>query len=230
LSKRVYAINPASQRYLEDLSIWQTISPAAMSLYRHMHVWDAANGACIDFDSRLMGNDRLGVIIEESVLRAALLRAIYNQPEIVVVPHCSIEKITHQPNIVHLHNKTNTWQTKLLIAADGASSVARQCLGIAVTSWPYHHQAIVTTVQTELPHQNTAYQVFHNNGPLAFLPMPDPQQCSIVWSTAPRHAERLMALPDAEFSQQLTAAFMAKLGEVHVVAKRHQFALHMRHA
>jgi 2-octaprenylphenol hydroxylase len=69
---------------------------------------------------------------------------------------------------------SNTWTTTLLIVADGAASATRELLGVSLTSWSYHQQAIVTLIRTEKSHQNTAYQVFNPDGPLAFLPLADP--------------------------------------------------------
>ncbi len=94
----------------------------------------------------------------------------------------------------------------------------------------YHQQAIVTRMITEKPHHQTAYQVFNADGPLAFLPLADAHQCSIVWSTTPARAQGLMNLSEHEFSKQITAAFAAKLGHCSEAGKRFQFPLYMRHA
>ncbi|MFS1431056.1 FAD-dependent monooxygenase, partial [Vibrio splendidus] len=42
-------------------------------------------------------------------------------------------------------------------------------------------------------------------GPLAFLPM-QPSMSSIVWSTEPNRAEKLVSMSDASFNKQLTAS------------------------
>ena len=102
-------------------------------------------------------------------------------------------------------------------------------LNVPITTWPYHQQAIVATIGTEKPHQETAYQVFNTHGPLAFLPLTDSHQCSIVWSTSTAHAQALMVLSDDDFATELTAAFSEKLGRCAVLSRRQQFPLHMRH-
>ncbi len=226
---RVYAINHASQSLLHRLGVWDSLDKARVSPYQHMHVWDAVNGAHIDFDARMIARDRLGTIIEESVIKQALLQQISTQG-ITLFPHRTVTKVQPRSDVVEISDGVSTWQAELLIVADGANSATRDLLGVEITRWPYHQHAIVTRIHTEKPHQQTAYQVFNADGPLAFLPLADPHQCSIVWSTTATRAQALMTLDDAEFATQLTAAFAATLGDCTVADKRHLFPLLMRHA
>lgn len=227
-TNRVYAINHASRNLLTSLGFWSDIDPSRISPYNHMHVWDATNNAHIDFDSRMIANNELGEIIEEAAIKKAALSkahalciAFFPQSRVTAIQSCN--------EGIELRTDTQQWQSKLLIVADGAMSATRELLGVAVTSWPYHQNAIVASVSTEKSHQQTAYQVFNPDGPLAFLPLVDKHTCSIVWSTTPSRAAQLMDLTDDEFSHQLTIAFNAKLGACRVESVRHQYPLHMRH-
>src|SRR5437016_154011 len=49
---RVYAINHASQKLLQQLDVWPHLDQSRVAPYSQMYVWDAVNGAHIDFDSR----------------------------------------------------------------------------------------------------------------------------------------------------------------------------------
>lgn len=229
IDSRVYALNQASCRLLETLNVWPLLDKTRISPYSHMHVWDAKTAAKIDFDARMIGSDQLGVIIEESVLKQALLQQIklLDIPLFINTRVHRVQSINNGISIFDIENKC--WQTALLIVADGAMSTTRQLLNVEMTSWPYHQQAIVATVSTEKPHQKTAYQVFNPDGPLAFLPLTNKQQCSIVWSTSTARAKALMALTDTAFAEQLTDAFAAKLGDVCMLGQRCQFPLMMRH-
>ena len=226
---RVYAINQASQRLLTELNVWQRLAINRVSPYQHMHVWDAANGASIDFDSRAIAAPYLGSIIEESILKQALLAQIFSEAKISLFPHHAVEAVVETEQSIELSSKDLKWQGQLLMIADGASSPTRQKLNVALTSWSYEHHALVATVSTEFSHQCTAYQVFTAEGPLAFLPLSDPNHCSIVWSTATSRTEQLMALDEDDFNKELTLAFANKLGAVKLTGTRHQFPLRMRH-
>jgi len=226
---RVYAINKASQSLLEQLGAWSCMNLQRVSPYRQMYVWDAANGAHIDFDSRQIAAQNLGFIIEESVLKEALLQRVSTQANISLFPECPVDDLHSDEQGVRVFCEKRVWEGQLLMIADGAHSVARQKLKVELTSWPYQQQALVATVTVEKEHQKTAYQVFNPDGPLAFLPLADPHQCSIVWSTKLNHSQSLMNLDDDEFNESLTQAFAKKLGQVKVIGTRYQFPLHMRH-
>lgn len=226
---RVYAINQASQSLLQQIGAWQHVDQHRVSPYRHMHVWDGLSGKAIDFDSRYVAEPFLGAIIEESVLKQALLQQVAQQPEISLFPDCCVDEVVTEAQGVRVCSQQQTWEGQLLLIADGANSPTRQKLKVELTSWPYQQQALVAAVAVEKAHQQTAYQVFNPDGPLAFLPLTDPHHCSIVWSTDPVHAKKLIALPEAEFNEELTQAFAKKLGQVKLISTRHQFPLHMRH-
>lgn len=226
---RVYAINKTSQHVLNQLGVWQRLTTTQVSPYQHMHVWDAVSSACIDFDSRAIAESSLGAIIEEEALRQALLQEISQQPNIHLFADSPIDLIQNNDLSIQVASKQMVWQGQLLMIADGASSPCRDLLQIEMTSWPYQQNAIVATVHTDKSHQRTAYQVFNPDGPLAFLPLVDPNECSIVWSTDEPHAQHLMSLDEQTFNEELTDAFAAKLGPVRLTSARHQFPLQMRH-
>ena len=228
LDPRVYAINQASLDLLQVLGVWKYLDASRLSPYHHMHIWDAKNGAHIDFDARYVGEDRLGTIIEESVIKQGLLQCL-DAHHIKTFAGCKVTAVEEAADYINIHSEDKSWQSKLLIVADGAASTVRQLMDIGITTTPYHQDALVTTIRTEMPHHHTAYQVFTSGGPLAFLPLPDPHQCSIVWSTSSAHVQSLMELSDDQFAQQLTQAFAEKLGHCEVIGKRYSFPLHMRH-
>lgn len=227
---RVYAINKASQNLLTQLGVWQHLDSSRLSPYRHMSVWDGLNGAAIDFDSRQVAAAHLGHIIEETVLKNALLAQIKHHQLISLFPQSTLREVQYNESQIQVSNESHSWQGQLLIIAEGARSPTRDKLGVKLTNWSYQQQAIVATVQTEQKHLHTAYQVFHPNGPLALLPLVDQNQCSIVWSIDTQDAESLMKLDEEEFNQALTKAFTNKLGKIKLISTRHQFPLAMRHA
>ena len=126
--------------------------------------------------------------------------------------------------------ETLTISASLIIAADGALSKVRQLAAIPLWQWDYGHHALVATVKTQQPHQDTAWQRFTSDGPLAFLPLSDPYTSSIVFSTSPGHAKALMELDDVDFNKALSREFEQRLGAVVQVSKRAVFPLRQRHA
>jgi 2-octaprenylphenol hydroxylase len=106
----------------------------------------------------------------------------------------------------------------------------REWVGISTKGWDYEQQGIVCTVTTKLPHRQTARQRFLPEGPLAFLPLANPHQCSIVWSNSTEEAQLLTQLSDEDFKHTLAKAFNHKLGQIVEVSQRASFPLKLRHA
>src|SRR3972149_2004699 len=69
---RVSAVTAASQQIFKALGVWDRMVARRVSPFREMHVWDAAGEGEIHFDSADIGEDRLGYIIENRVIQAAL--------------------------------------------------------------------------------------------------------------------------------------------------------------
>lgn len=230
LDPRVYAVNRASSVLFEQLGVWHLIDDRQKSPYRHMHVWDSKSGGCIDFDARLVANSELGFIIAESAIKQTLLQKIETQSNIYCFPANSVRDVVCEDELVTVTSDKQTWQGRLLMIADGGESPTRKLLKIPITTWSYHQHALVATVRTEEIHQQTAWQVFNPDGPLAFLPLVDDHHCSIVWSTTPKRALQLSTLAEEAFNLELTRAFAHKLGDVTLESKRFHFPLSMRHS
>ena len=226
---RVYAINTASQALLTELGVWALLPEEAFSPYQGMHIWDESNQAEIDFHARDLTRSELGFILEESVLKTALLTRAFALP-ITLVSHARVLKAIEITNGMRITiEDENVWEAKLCMIADGANSKMRDLLKVPVTTWSYHHDALVATVHTEKPHQKKAYQVFCADGPLAFLPLKNAHHASIVWSHPPERIKALMALENGAFEAALKKAFSAKLGDVALLTQRIAFPLRMRH-
>jgi len=108
---------------------------------------------------------------------------------------------------------------RLLVAADGARSTIRGNAGIATHGWTYDQSAIVTTVAHERDHHGRAEEHFLPAGPFAILPLKG-NRSSIVWTERTPEAERIVALPDAQFHDELEQRFKLHLGEIEAVGAR----------
>lgn len=227
---RIYAINHASEQFLSQLNAWQQIPPDRLSPYCKMWVWDENSQGVLDFNCQALARSSLGHIIEEHVLKHALLKVLSAAANVTLHSNRRLETIDSSEAYVHLSTRANTehaldFTAKLVVGADGANSWIRQQCQFDCTATPYPHHAIVTNVVTELPHQKTAYQIFTKEGPLAFLPLPSVNHCSIVWSVPPTRANQLMELSDQGFIEQLEGAFQKKLGRIEHISKRVSFPL-----
>lgn len=235
---RVVALSLKSEQFLKSLSVWEKVIQHRITPYEKMFVWDGEGTANIDFNCRDFKQNQLGYIVENSVVLDALLSQMVSLDAVDFLQGEKIDSIqnheTHREIVLKNDEAQRAITTTLLIAADGAQSNVRKKLAMPTREWDYGHDAIVTTVKTEKPHQKTAWQRFIHSGPLAFLPLTtqagDEHYCSIVWSLSKNLSPDIMSLDDETFSQKLASAFEYRLGNIESVAKRFSFPLRQRHA
>ncbi|MEK7783903.1 MAG: FAD-dependent monooxygenase, partial [Chloroflexota bacterium] len=185
----------------------------------------------IHFNAAEIGEPALAYIVENSVIRTALIERLHQFTNVHYLCPVEITDITLADNgAVVMLKDARSLNAKLLVGADGADSAVRRAAGIETQSLNLHQKGIVATITTEKPHEATARQNFLPTGPLAFLPLDEPHACSIVWSADTARADQLMALDDAAFILELQQAFGSSLGKIQTVGPRAEFPLTLSHA
>ncbi|EDP58063.1 FAD-dependent 2-octaprenylphenol hydroxylase [Vibrio sp. AND4] len=228
---RVSALSRSSETILRNLGAWQGIEQRRASPYHAMEVWEQDSFAQIAFDAQSMAQPDLGHIVENRVIQLALLEQVQKQDNVTLFmpARCASLAVGEQESWLTLDNG-QAMTAKLVVGADGANSWLRNQMDIPLTHWDYGHSALVANVKTAEPHSCVARQIFTPHGPLAFLPLSEPNMCSIVWSTDPNRADQLLAMNEQEFNKVLTSEFDGRLGLCEVVGERAAFPLKMRYA
>ncbi len=225
---RVFAIAPASVRLLRDLGVWDAIRAARAEPYREMRVWDAGGNDELHFRATDTGADTLGCIAEQGAIQHALWQALQRESNLSLRCPASVTGVEPGDSDVSLDlDDGDRLTARLVIAADGAASPLRRLAGIETTLHDYAQRGIVGFIRSEKPHASTAWQRFLPGGPLAVLPFADGLS-SIVWTVSDAEADRLLALDDAAFANELTRAFDARLGEMTCASPRAAFPLRMQ--
>jgi 2-octaprenylphenol hydroxylase len=226
---RVSAITLASQTVFENVGAWADMCSQRVAPVEAMRIWE--DSSVLNFDSAAIGEPCLAWIIENSVIVAALAACLRQFPNIEVLSPARVAtaQFGEQRVSVRLEDGREL-ETQLLVGADGADSQVRRAAGIDWTRHDLGQSAIVAVVKTERPHARTAYQHFLATGPLAFLPLANPQQVSIVWSADTSRAAELMHLDNAAFNAELQAAFGDHLGNVQLASERAAIPLALGYA
>jgi len=226
---RVSAINLASQNVFRHLHAWPTMRELGVYAYERMHVWEDANSAEIHFESAQVGQANLGHIIENRVMVQALWQQAESLSNVRFFCPAQTRHIDRFDDKVVLDLGDQRIAGQLLIGADGSNSWVRSQMGVANRQGDYQQSAVVATVKLEQPHQNCAWQIFRQNGPLALLPMRE-NHCSIVWSTSKEEAAQLLTVDDNDFCQKLQSALNHRFGEMQLHGLRQAFPLRYRHS
>lgn len=233
---RVSAISRASQHLFETLDVWKTMCDMRTAAYTDMRVWDAGGDGSIHFDSAEIGAANLGHIIENRVINNVLFARAKSFDNVDVYCPNKPQKLQLDVHRAKLQLDDDTQlETGLLVGADGGRSWVRQQAGIELSINDYQQTAVVANIITEHSHQQTAWQRFLPNGPLAFLPMTGGAEnqdrvSSIVWSTTPEEASRLCELDESKFLDELEIAFEARLGKMQKTSERACFPIKGQHA
>lgn len=231
---RVFALTYASKQVFMAAGVWPGDDAPRVYPYEQMQIWDTGVAGSvkgeIHFDAAEVGTPSLGYIVEGRVIQDWLVQSVLQQPNIECLTGDALISCDIRQNHIDVRLQSGqVIQARLLVGADGAHSRVRQLADIETIGWSYRQQAVVTTVETELDHQDTAWQRFLPAGPLAFLPLQKPF-CSIVWSVSQDRAMDLCELPDSAFKQVLQQDFQQTLGKILSVGPRARFPLKLSHA
>ncbi|WP_238696355.1 UbiH/UbiF/VisC/COQ6 family ubiquinone biosynthesis hydroxylase [Thiomicrorhabdus sediminis] len=226
---RVSALTRASENILKNLGAWQGIAKRRYHAFTSMRVWDEVNPGEVIFSAAEMDEPNLGYTVENDVIQAALWEQLQAHDKISLCLNESLADVKLYADYAEVIIGETTWQTPLLIGADGAFSKVRELAGIAVEEHSYQQCAVVGCVKTELSHEDACWQRYTANGPFAYLAMSD-NVSSIAWYLPEDKKQWALELDDKAFANELEKASGFRLGQVLEVSQRGAFPLVRRHA
>ena len=222
---RVYAISPGSVAFLEGLGAWKRLDRERIAAVQEMHVSGDRAGALLQFSAYEAGVPELAWIVESSRIQSVLWQALEHQHnlELICPDQCDALQLPDEAAELTLASG-NTLRAKLVVAADGMRSWAREAAGISAVQKSYGQMGVVANFACARSHHDTAYQWFRDDGVLAYLPLPG-QRMSMVWSTSDARASELLSLPDAMLCARVAEAGKDTLGQLELLSTPAQFPL-----
>ena len=211
---RIYALSPASMRFLDKIGILARLDPARITPVYSMQIEGDAGGK-LHFSAYESGVDALAHIAESSLVGLELWETLRRQANLTLFCPAKPSELSVDSEAAHLHLQDGrTLHAPLLVAADGRDSWVRQSAQIISHEHAYEELGVVANFRCERQHQNTASQWFRPDGVLAWLPLSE-QLISIVWSTPLAQAEKLLALSPQALADTVAAAGKHQLGALH---------------
>jgi 2-octaprenyl-6-methoxyphenol hydroxylase len=110
-----------------------------------------------------------------------------------------VQSLDLQDGHATLRTDADAFSAGLVVAADGARSLARRAAGIAVRTWRYPQAALVATFAIQHPHYDVSTEFHTEAGPFTLVPLPG-RRVSLVWVDRARQARRTLSLPDDAFA------------------------------
>ena len=224
---RASAIAAAARRLFEAIGVWDAVAADAQPMLDMVvtdsKLDDVVRPTFLTFGGEVGEGEPFAHMIENRHLIDAL---VAKAKELGVDLRAgAVSGFEHAKNAIDVTLADGeTISARLLVGADGAKSKIREAAGIASHGWNYDQSAIVTTVAHEREHNGRAEEHFLPAGPFAILPLTG-KRVSIVWTETAREAERIVALPAAEFHAELEKRFGLHLGDLEVMAKPRAFPL-----
>lgn len=228
---RTSAVSSSSMRMLETIGVAAHLAEPGCPI-RRIAVADGLKPGGLHFESD--DEEPLGWMHEKRHLRAALHASAAAGRNSWLLWKSRVSRVNRDDHaVVVALEDGRKLQAPLLVAADGRNSRTRETAGIRVARWKYDHQAIVSVLRHERPHDHVAYEIFYSGGPFALLPMNDDlrgHRSALVWSVPNEDAGGWLSLDDAEFAAEAEAAMGGFLGKIEMLAPRSSFPLGFHHA
>lgn len=228
---RTSAVSSSSMRMLKAIGVADHLPQAGCPIWR-IAVADGLKPGGLHFDPD--DGEPLGFMHENRHLRAALHARADAGANIRLMWKSKVARAERgDAGVAVSLQDGRDISAPLLVGADGRNSHTREIAGINVARWKYDHQAIVSVLRHERPHEHVAYEIFYPTGPFALLPMNDDElghRCAIVWSVPEADAAGWLSLSDEDFAAEAQAAMGGFLGKIEMLAPRSSYPLGFHHA
>lgn len=225
--ERATAVAESSRRILEGIGCWAPLAGHAAPI-REIHVSERGAFGATRLRAREHGLTSFGHVVENRALGAAAWARIRAASSLAAWTPARVTGLVQADEHVEVQvergGEAVSVQARLLVAADGAGSPAREMAGIGHAVHDYRQVALIANVTPAVDHGGTAFERFTPEGPLAILPLTR-GRVTIVWTLPPARAEATLALDDAAFIAALQSAFGYRLGLFRKVGRRAAYPL-----
>ncbi|WP_047532769.1 FAD-dependent monooxygenase [Methylotenera sp. N17] len=220
---RALALSYGTKLVLERLGVWAQVEPHATAI-QTIHISQRGGLGRTKLQAQEHQLPALGYVVSYGALMQALDSAIDHQHVLYQAAARAILPRDHHAEVsFEVAGKTEQLRSALLVIADGGRSL-EEVPGLMRETKAYGHDALVSKVKAEMPHNNVAYERFTATGPMALLPN-GASDFSLVWTGEKDMVDRLLTLDDATFLSELHAAFGDRVGQFLSIEKRMSFPL-----
>jgi 2-octaprenyl-6-methoxyphenol hydroxylase len=223
---RALALSYGTRRILEKLGIWDALAQHATAI-KHIHVSQKGSIGRSLLRAEDYQQDALGYVLSYGALCTELNAQLAQFSEIQLVDEAQVEAINYDESAAEVryrrHDEVLTSATSLAVLADGGRSL-EEAAGLQRDTKEYGHDALISKVSAELPHNNVAYERFTPDGPMALLPNGE-RDFSLVWTGKKALIEPLLSMSDEAFLEKFHQQFGDRVGRFLSVGKRMTFPL-----
>lgn len=226
--QRATAVAAGSWDLLRSLNLESELADQS-GVIREVQVSDRGHWGHAHIRAQEHQLERLGRVVPNQALGRALMQRMQQVPNIELRAPQTVQKISAMASGYRIESDGGSFNTRLLIMADGANDALKKQLGIAARQTDYQQLAAIANIQVTEPHRGRAFERFTKDGPMALLPLADPHQLAMVW-TLPASQAAVADYADADFCRAAQAHFGDWLGNFIAVGKRDVYPLVLHEA
>ncbi len=210
---RTVALMQPAMRLLVHLGAWSDELLKQSAPLDHLKVVDDADSAMpanpIVFHASDLSDEPFGWNIPLANLQDDLLATTRKAGVHIISERCL--SLYPASESVRVLTPTEQLEARVVVGADGKSSIARSSAGIQVSSWEYGQSAVVASFKHSAAHYNTSIEYHKQAGPLTTVPLPG-NRSSLVWMERTERAVQLAKLPGDELAKVLQFETHGDLG------------------
>lgn len=222
---REIALTHASQRILQQLGIWAYFCADEIAPLRDAQVLDGISPQALRIRAAAAGEERLGCLVPNQVIRRAAFAAVSECPDVRLLPQTRLDALQCTEQAVHaVFSDGQALQARLVVAADSRFSDTRRRLGIAARMEDFGKSMLVCRMNHELSHDQVAWEWFGYGQTLALLPL-NGNSASTVLTLPPAEITRMMSLDAQAFAQDMARRYDGRLGQMELIGERHVYPL-----
>lgn len=192
-----------------------------LSPIRRIHVSRAGDFGAVRLEASDSGRESFGGVVLARSLGLALERRLASLADLTMLRPRTMSGLQTREDsvIVHMQGEgAPSVSTRLLVAADGTRSFAREALGIGVLEHDYLQTLMVCSLVAERAADGTAFERFTGHGPVALLPMG--KQYGAICAVPRAQADAVIALDDAAYADYFQGRFGWRAGRIERVGRR----------
>lgn len=226
--ERKLALAAASLQALQALQVLPRLATAPVPI-RRIHVSRAGDFGSVRLEAAEFGRAQFGGVVLARELGMALEARCAEVAALQRLRPARVATVGYDaegfPEVgVETPEGRRTLSCRLLVACDGADSLARGALGIGCERFDYGQDLFVCSLQCDRPSDGQAFERFSGQGPVALLPMAGGSY-GAVCAVARDQADRIAALDDAAYADYFQQRFGWRAGRVRRVGARSRYPL-----
>ncbi len=179
-TNRFYSISNKSKNFFKEIEVWSKFKfineiKKMRIFYRSFEEKNSLN-----FHS---GLQKIGFISQSADITSILYKKVMADKNIKLIDKVNLKSVIQRDenNYEIESSKSDIYSGDYIFSCEGTNSFIKDQINIKNSIKDYNSKAFVFNIQTENSNNNSAYQIFLKNGPIAFLPVSD-NEFSIVIS------------------------------------------------